>query len=67
MEIHMFVFTRKRDNKRKNKRRDKKNTDFSSTLKRFNAALTWPMNRGHLRLGSSVSLNNFLLMRTYFI
>lgn len=49
MEIHMFVFTRKKkDNKRRNKRRDRKYMDFSSTLKRFYAALTWPMNRGHL-------------------
>ena len=41
--------------------------DFSSTLKRFNAALTWPMNRGHLRPVGSASRNNFLLIRTYFI
>lgn len=57
MEIHMFVFTRKKkDNKRRNKRRDRKYMDFSSTLKRFYAALTWPMNRGHLHPVGSESL-----------
>ena len=30
--------------------------DFSSTLKRFYAALTWPMNRGHLHPVGSESL-----------
>ena len=56
MEIHMFVSTRKRDNKRRNKRRDRKYTDCSSTLKRFYAALTWLMNRGHLHPVGSESL-----------